>query len=187
MTAVLTLLTPLAANAGVPVLIAIRVIEGIAEGVTFPCIHAVWARWAPPKERSRMASTAFAGNYAGTVVAMPLSGLLATAYGWESLFYVFGAIGCIWFVAWMLIVREGPDQDRFIDADELRYIEATLQQQGKQKVVYPWKAIFTSPAVYAICASHFSENWGFYTLLTQLPTFLKGKFYPSHLYAILFY
>lgn len=89
-TAVLTLLTPLAANAGVPVLIAIRVIEGIAEGVTFPCVHAIWARWAPPKERSRMASAAFAGNYAGTVVAMPVSGILAAAYGWESLFYVFG-------------------------------------------------------------------------------------------------
>lgn len=27
--------------------------------------------------------------------------------------------------------------------------------------------------MYAISASHFAENWGFYTLLTQLPTFLK--------------
>jgi hypothetical protein len=23
--------------------------------------------------------------------------------------------------------------------------------------------------------AHFSENWGFYTLLTELPTFMKGK------------
>jgi hypothetical protein len=23
--------------------------------------------------------------------------------------------------------------------------------------------------------AHFSENWGFYTLLTQLPTFMKGN------------
>lgn len=39
-----------------------------------------------------MASLAFAGNYAGTVVSMPLSGLLAANYGWESVFYVFGTI-----------------------------------------------------------------------------------------------
>jgi hypothetical protein len=31
-----------------------------------------------------MASIAFAGNYAGTVIAMPASGLLAAAFGWES-------------------------------------------------------------------------------------------------------
>lgn len=42
MTAILTLLTPLAAKTNVYVLIAVRIIEGVFEGVTFPCIHAVW-------------------------------------------------------------------------------------------------------------------------------------------------
>lgn len=90
-TAVLTLLTPIAANAGVSALVVVRFIEGVFEGVTFPCIHAVWSRWAPPLERSRMATIAFAGNYAGTVISMPASGLLAKNFGWESLFYVFGS------------------------------------------------------------------------------------------------
>lgn len=172
-TAILTLLTPLAANYNLYMFIAVRVIEGIFEGVTFPCIHAVWSRWAPPLERSRMASLAFAGNYAGTVVSMPLSGLLAANYGWESVFYVFGVIGCIWFVAWMILVKEGPEKDPNISKQELDYIKSKLGAGGRTQVKHPWKAIFTSTAVYAIIASHFSENWGFYTLLTQLPTFLK--------------
>lgn len=58
--------------------------------MTFPCIHAVWSRWAPKYERSRMATIAFAGNYAGTVISMPLSAVLAVNWGWESVFYVFG-------------------------------------------------------------------------------------------------
>lgn len=58
--------------------------------MTYPCIHAVWARWAPPLERSRLATIAFSGSYAGTVVSMPVCGLLATYVGWESIFYVFG-------------------------------------------------------------------------------------------------
>ncbi len=37
----------------------------------------------------------------------------------------------------------------------------------------PWKAALTSRPVWAIIAAHFTENWGFYTLLTELPTFLK--------------
>ena len=176
MTALLTLITPWAANMGVGTLIAVRVIEGIFEGVTFPCIHAVWSRWSPPLERSRMASLAFAGNYAGTVVSMPLSGILAVKYGWESIFYVFGAIGCIWFVCWIIIVKKSPQEDPFITEEEKRYIVNSLGNRKVGEVLTPpWKQIFTSTAVWAIVASHFSENWGFYTLLTQLPTFLKGK------------
>lgn len=172
-TAILTLFTPLAAKHSLQMLLAVRIIEGIFEGVTFPCIHAVWSRWAPPLERSRMASIAFAGNYAGTVVAMPSSGLLASAYGWESVFYVFGAIGCVWLVLWMVIVRSGPDKDRFCSDNEREYIQKRIGTSDNKAIKHPWKAIFTSLPFYAIVASHFSENWGFYTLLTQLPTFLK--------------
>lgn len=39
----------------------------------------------------------------------------------------------------------------------------------------PWKEIFTSLPVWAIVVAHFSENWGFYTLLTELPNFLKHR------------
>lgn len=174
-TAVFTLLTPLAANINFYLLLAVRIIEGIFEGVTFPCIHAVWSRWSPPLERSRMASMAFAGNYAGTVVAMPVCGMLAERFGWESIFYVFGTIGCVWFIAWNIIVRESPDKDPHISQNELAYIQYTLGGGEKQKnIVHPWREIFKSPAVWAIVASHFSENWGFYTLLTQLPKFLTG-------------
>lgn len=75
----------------------------------------------------------------------------------------------------MIVVRESPSKDRFISKDELEYINSSLGNVKKNvPVPTPWKAIFTSPAVYAICAAHVSENWGFYTLITQLPTFLKG-------------
>jgi len=174
-TALLTLITPWAAKSNFYVLLAVRIIEGIFEGVTFPCIHAVWSKWSPPLERSRMATLAFAGNYAGTVVAMPASGLLAAAYGWESVFYVFGAIGCVWYVGWIIIVREGPEKDSGCSERERHFIMNSLGQNAgqSQRIKHPWKEIFTAKCVWAIVASHFSENWGFYTLLTQLPTFLK--------------
>ncbi|KAG5678082.1 hypothetical protein PVAND_007784 [Polypedilum vanderplanki] len=175
-TAILTLLTPLAAKTNFYLLLAVRIIEGVFEGVTFPTIHAVWSKWSPPLERSRMASIAFAGNYAGTVIAMPASGLLAATYGWESVFYVFGAIGCLWLVLWMIIVRRSPEEDPFISEEEKNYIVKKLGRREDIKINPPWKEIFKSPAVWAIVASHCAENWGFYTLLTQLPTFLSDVF-----------
>uniref|UniRef100_A0A1L8DE91 Sialin n=2 Tax=Nyssomyia neivai TaxID=330878 RepID=A0A1L8DE91_9DIPT len=173
MTAFLTLLTPIAANTNIYVMVAIRVIEGIFEGVTYPCIHAIWARWAPVYERSRMSSIAYAGSYAGTVVAMPLSGVLAQYWGWESVFYVSGAIGCIWCLAWLLIVKASPAQDPYISEEEKQYIQSSIGDLSKQKINHPWKAIVTSTGVWAIVAANFAETWGAYTYLTQLPTFLR--------------
>ncbi|KAK5646079.1 hypothetical protein RI129_004543 [Pyrocoelia pectoralis] len=173
-TAALTVITPFVAKQSFYLLIAVRVIEGIFEGVTYPCIHAVWAEWAPPLERTRLASIGFSGSYVGTVVAMPLCALLAEKLGWESIFYVCGTSGLVWFVCWSLIVSDSPSNDRYISKTELKYIQDWLgQQQIKRNITHPWKSIVKSMPVWAIVVGHFSENWGFYTLLTQLPTFMK--------------
>ncbi|OUC48086.1 transporter, major facilitator family protein [Trichinella nativa] len=51
---VLTLFTPLAAWAGIEWLILVRVLEGLAEGVTFPACQAILASWVPPMERTKV-------------------------------------------------------------------------------------------------------------------------------------
>lgn len=62
--AVLSLLTPLLGTT-VTAMIVIRVAQGLLGGVTFPCIHDIWHRWAPIPERSRMTSIAYAGMFIG--------------------------------------------------------------------------------------------------------------------------
>ena len=89
--------------------------------MTYPSIHAIWARWAPPLERSRLAAVAFSGSYVGTVIALPLSGLLAENCGWESIFYVFGTIGLFWCAAWAWVVKDSPEEDRNI-TDRYNYL-----------------------------------------------------------------
>ncbi|XP_058828179.1 sialin-like [Topomyia yanbarensis] len=174
-TALLTLLTPIAAQAGVGYLIAVRVLEGFFEGVTFPCSHAIWSRWAPPSERSRMASIASTGAFAGTVVTMPVSGLLVNASGWESVFYFFGLVACVWYIAWLFIVRRSPEDDEHISAREKAFIVQTLKRsEGEpENTRHPWKKMLTSKAVISMSIASFTEDWGYYTLLTGLPTFLK--------------
>lgn len=74
------------------------------------------------------------------------------------------------------MVKKSPQDDAFISEEEKTYIMTKLGTKKDEKVpTPPWKAIFTSTAVYAIIVSHCAENWGFYTLLTQLPTFLSGE------------
>lgn len=175
-TAAFTLITPWLVVANVYLLIAVRVIEGIFEGVTYPCIHAVWSKWAPPLERSRLATIAFSGCFVGTVIGMPSCAYLAAALGWQSVFYVCGVSGVIWFVFWILFVAGSPEQDPRITPEELEYIQKSIRNVSEERTFrtdVPWTRIFTSMPVWAIVVSHFGENWGFYTLLTQLPKYLK--------------
>ncbi|XP_015174625.1 PREDICTED: sialin isoform X2 [Polistes dominula] len=173
-TAFFTIITPPLVRISVYILVALRIVEGICEGVTYPCIHAIWAHWAPPLERSKLATLAFSGSFLGTVFAMPISGIMAEHFGWPSVFYVFGVVGIIWFIAWWIFVKDHPEDDPRISEAELQYIQSSIGvTTNKIKIKHPWKAMLTSPPVWAIVAAHFSENWGFYTMLTQLPTFMK--------------
>lgn len=60
------------------------------KGVTYPACHGIWRWWAPPLERSRLATLAFCGSYAGAVVGMPLSGWLTKGISWQAPFYFYG-------------------------------------------------------------------------------------------------
>ena len=57
-------------------------LQGLVEGVTYPSCHGIWRWWAPPLERSRLATLAFCGSYGGAVLGMPISGFLADKVGW---------------------------------------------------------------------------------------------------------
>jgi MFS transporter, ACS family, solute carrier family 17 (sodium-dependent inorganic phosphate cotransporter), member 6/7/8 len=53
-------------------------------------MHGVWRYWAPPLERSKLATTAFTGSYAGAVLGLPLSAWMVSYVHWALPFYVYG-------------------------------------------------------------------------------------------------
>ncbi|KAK7082383.1 hypothetical protein SK128_002997 [Halocaridina rubra] len=178
-TSILTLLTPVVANTKItPLLIALRVVEGLGEGVTFPAMNSLMARWIPPLERSRMSAFVYAGAQFGTVVSLPLSGILCQSDflgGWPSVFYVFGIAGLIWFLLWMYLIANTPASHSTISVGERIYIQTSLNQTDCYKSPQiPWKHILTSMPFWAIFVVHIAQNWGFYTLLTELPTYMKN-------------
>nr|CAB3266122.1 sialin [Phallusia mammillata] len=174
-TAVLTLLTPIAARYSFHLLIAVRIIEGIGEGVTFPAMHSMWGQWAPPLERSMLVSLTYAGCHLGTVIAQPVSGVLCASSflgGWPSVFYIFGTLALVWCIVWFLLAANTPAEHPRISKKELEYIQNSIEPRCNDLPV-PWLEIATSKEVWAISIAHFCNNWGFYTLLTCLPLYLK--------------
>ncbi|XP_054836407.1 sialin isoform X1 [Eublepharis macularius] len=172
-TAVFTLFTPLAADLGVGYLIAVRALEGLGEGVTFPAMHVMWSSWAPPLERSKLLSISYAGAQLGTVVSLPLSGLISFYMDWIYVFYIFGSLGVLWFLFWIWMVSDTPETHKRISLAEKEYILSALSDQLSTQKSVPWTAMLTSLPLWAIVVAHFSYNWTFYTLLTLLPTYMK--------------
>ncbi|KAF7468009.1 Hypothetical predicted protein [Marmota monax] len=102
----------------------------IKEGVTYPACHGIWSKWAPPLERSRLATTSFCGSYAGAVIAMPLAGILVQYTGWSSVFYVYGSFGMVWYMFWLLVSYESPAKHPTITDEERRYIEESIGESA---------------------------------------------------------
>lgn len=58
---------------------------------------------------------------------MPLSGLLSVSEGgWPSIFYVFGAVGTVWCVAFLIFIYEDPETNPKMNLDEKKYIQKAL-------------------------------------------------------------
>ncbi|XP_044011040.1 sialin-like [Aphidius gifuensis] len=172
-TALLTIITPPLTRTSVYLLIIVRVFVGICEGVTFPSMHTMWTYWAPPVERTRLATLSLAGSIFGSVFAMPMSGVIAQRFNWDSIFYIYGSLGVLWFFLWIFFVFDKPDDDPYISITERDYINNSLANDKTEKnSSYPWKSILTSIPFWAIVVSHFCESWGSQTMVTQLPIFM---------------
>jgi MFS transporter, ACS family, solute carrier family 17 (sodium-dependent inorganic phosphate cotransporter), other len=166
-----TLITPIAAASSLPVLLGARVLLGAGEGVNFPAIHSLAARWAPARERARALALNYTGISVGTVAALLGSPPLILRYGWPAVFFVSGALGALWLAAWALKGADGPENARGISATELAQILADRPELHRPQSV-PWAAIVRERAVWAIVLAHVCNNWGFYILLLWLPTYL---------------
>ncbi|XP_076755249.1 major facilitator superfamily transporter 3 [Xylocopa sonorina] len=173
-----SVLSPVAAKTHYSLFIVMRFIQGIGGGVTFPAMHVMIAKWAPPNERSVIASIVYAGTALGTVISILLTGLLAANLNWVWIFYIEGALCLIWCTAWWIMIEDSPEeQTRFISANERHYIMHSLGQDKNHndhnKLPVPWKEVLRSKPFMAILIAHFCSNFGWYMLLIELPTFMN--------------
>ncbi|XP_053697826.1 putative inorganic phosphate cotransporter isoform X2 [Sabethes cyaneus] len=173
----LAVLTPICAHiGGSKLLVGLRILQGLSQGFIFPSTHTLLSKWAPVSERGRLGTYCYAGAQFGTVIMLAISGVLASSsMGWPGIFYISGAAGLVWTVMWFFFGGNSPVEHGTISAEERDFIENSLgNQDHSKKIVTPWKAIFTSAPMIALIITHSSHNWGFWTLLTEMPTYMKN-------------
>lgn len=174
---VLTVLVPGACHLGYIPVIILRVLLGFFLGATWPSIPPMAAKWIPPMERSKFIANMMASSL-GAALTMPVCGFLIAQWGWESVFYITGGIGILWSLAWFLFIYDSPAQHPRISLEERMDIEQRIIQESGSKPnnkpsKVPWMAILSSAPVWAIIITHGCSVFGYFTVVNQLPTYMK--------------
>jgi MFS transporter, ACS family, solute carrier family 17 (sodium-dependent inorganic phosphate cotransporter), other len=171
-----TFFTPLAASTSFGLLLAMRALLGAGEALNFPAVHSLAARWTIGSERSRAISLHFSGVAFGTIIALLISPMIILSLGWPSVFYMSGALGIVWLIAWQIKAANGPEECPGVSPAELALIMSERDAEVGLADRIPWGRIFREPAVWAIVIAHLCNNFGFYIILLWLPSYLTRTF-----------
>ena len=185
-----TLLTGLSWNFGAA--FCTRLLMGFGESSTYPAGARTIREWMPAGERG-VATTVFnCGGYAGPALGSILMGFVVTAYGWRVGFFVAGALGFIWLIAWLVFFRQ-PETATFIGEDERRKILAERGGDTIPGTAAPVSALLKCRSIWGTFVAQGCAVYTVYLFLTWLPTYLqatrgltilKSGFYTAVPYAV---
>ena len=163
---------------GLTSLFTARFLLGIGESGAFPVASRGMQLWFAPSERGRIQGiTHFFSRFAVAITPLTAGGLLL-AYGWRTMFYVFGAIGFLWVLVFYTFYRERPEDHRHVNRAELAQIrgvneDGSIRTLSVARPVTPWRLILTSPNMWWIALGYCCFFFGTNFYLTWYPTYLR--------------
>lgn len=106
------------------VLSVMRVFHGMLNSASNPLSFSLIADYFPPDKRATANSIIQAGNYIGVGVSS-LSILLISSFGWRICYGIMGAVGLLFGLATMVLVKE-PERGLYLD-------QATKLKEAEKK------------------------------------------------------
>ncbi|KAL3640715.1 putative anion transporter 3, chloroplastic [Castilleja foliolosa] len=172
-----TLLTPLAANHSATSLFAVRAFFGFAEGVALPSMNNLLSRWFPTNERATAVGISMGGFQIGNVVGLVLTPPMMSSMGLYGPFILFTSLGLLWLITWTSSVTNDPQDSNSITKSELRLIQAGKPESYAVKGKFPpLRLLLSKLPCWAIIFANFTNNWGYFVLLSWMPVYFKTVF-----------
>jgi len=103
-----------------------RAALGVAEGPINIGILTIINRWFPTQEKGTATGVFMASIKAAPALVPPLCALIIYHFGWREVFFIFAVPGFVLAAAWLLLVRDTPQNSRFVSE-----IERTLIETGR--------------------------------------------------------
>jgi len=147
-----------------PLLIT-RFLFGAGEAGAFPNASIVVSRWFPPTRRATMCGVLLMASQIGGALAPLIVIPIQSRYGWRASFFVFGAVGVCWAIAWYTWFRDSPTHSA-----------AATERSNAAAHAFPWRIAVRSRTAMAMLATAFCYVYVYNFFQTWFHTFLvKGR------------
>jgi ACS family glucarate transporter-like MFS transporter len=134
----------LTGGAAVTALFLLRLLVGMAEAPSFPGNSRITSAWFPNQERGLASAIFNSAQYFATVLFAPLMGWFVHHHGWQSVFFLMGALGIGTALVWLKTIYAPQDHPR-ISPQELQYLRegGALIDLDNKKAEEPKAAVNT--------------------------------------------
>jgi sugar phosphate permease len=163
---------------GVVSLIVIRFVFGLAEAGAFPAATRAMQLWFPKAERGIVHGVTHSFSRFAIAIVPFLAVSIMVAFGWRWIFYIFGAAGLLWSMAFFLLYRNLPEEHPKVNREELAQIRGSDSEGAIRPVdlhpqlAPPWRIIFRSANMWYIAAGYCCFYYGTYFFVTWFPSYL---------------
>lgn len=115
----------------------LRFMVGICESPVVIGSTVTINQWFPPKEKGTATGLFLAGSKFGPLIVPPLCAWIITVWGWRYIFVFFAIPGLLLAIFWYLMVRNKPEESRFVNEQEVAYIREEQLPTTTQEAAAP--------------------------------------------------
>jgi MFS transporter, ACS family, D-galactonate transporter len=163
------------------VLLSLRLMLGLFETPAYPICNRVVTTWFPDRERAGAIGLYTSGQFVGIAFLTPVLVSAQRQYGWQSVFFLTGALGLVWAAVWYLTYRD-PAESRSLGASELAYIRAGggVPDTGSAKSIvrkaFSWSdlgIVLSHRKLWGVYLGQYALTSTLWFFLTWFPTYLS--------------
>lgn len=165
-----------AAGWALPVVLLARAAVGFGEGVVLPAMSNLMATRVPTSWRATALGIVYSGFHSGNPTGLFLSPLIMAAFGWQGIFYIFGAIGFPLLAAWMALVPFNTASAPIPSISAPAPSAQPTSQAGRSPAARPrisMLGLMSKPATWALITVNIVNHWGYFIFLSWMPSYFN--------------
>ena len=155
-------------------LLIFRFLFGVGEAGAWPNAARVFSRWIPFRERGMVQGIFFAGAHVSGGLTPLLVQWMNGHMSWRTVFVVCGVVGMFWPIAWYRWYRDEPNEHPAISPEERDMIlRERMLSSDHSDAKGAYGRLLRHPSTYLLCTMYIANTYGFYFLISWLPTYLQ--------------
>lgn len=162
-------------------IIFVRVLNGLFQGVYFPAMISITSHNLSEQDRGAFFALLTTGSSIGTLITGIFGSFILDYLGWTWVFQIIGFMA----LSWTLLLRYftiSSERQRIINISS----SSLCHMGGSSQITVPWLRLLVSPKVWACLIAQSCQMNCYFVLLSWLPTFFSENFPHRSTYLVNF-